>query len=242
MIRSIWFIVAASFFTFVFSSLAILSGLISPYSDFSNWVVRTWAKTLLKVGGIKLQISGLEKIDPNQSYVFIQNHQSSFDILASSVSIPGTARFLAKAELFRIPVFAQGMRLVGMLEINRGNSQKSRRTIQKAINTVKSGVSVIIYPEGTRSRDGNIQPFKKGGFILAIEAQIPIVPVVISGSWEIMSKTSLRLHRGTIQIHFLDPVPTAGMDLTHRGRLMTDVHQAMVEKFNLLQGKTTHGL
>jgi len=202
MIRSAWFIIAAVILTFTFSVMAIFSGLISPYSRFSNWVVRSWARSCLKAAGIKIELEGLDKIDRSKSYVYMQNHQGNFDILASVVAIPGTARFLAKAELFRIPVFAQGMRLVGMLEVDRGNSQQAKKTIIKAIDVVKSGVSVIIYPEGTRSRDGNIQKFKKGGFILAIDGQIPIMPMVISGSREIMSKKSLHLHKGEIRIRF----------------------------------------
>ncbi|MEJ2545447.1 MAG: lysophospholipid acyltransferase family protein, partial [Calditrichaceae bacterium] len=146
-------------------------GLFSTYSDPINNFIRFWAKTILKISGIKVEIVGLENVNPEIPVVYMANHGSLFDILASFYAIPGAARFIAKKELFRIPFFAQGMQIVGMIKIDRGNSAKARATINEAIDVMKKGVSVIIFPEGTRSREGNIRPFKKGGVILAINGK-----------------------------------------------------------------------
>lgn len=231
MLRSIWIISASAVMTFFCSIAAMITGLFNPYSNASNRVLRFWANTLLKISGIELEIIGQDKIESSRSYVFMSNHQGTFDIMASMASIPGTARFIAKKELFRIPVFAQGMRLAGIIEIDRGNSQRAKRSIEKAVGVVQDGVSVIIYPEGTRSRDGSIQPFKKGGFVLALDAQVPIAPMVISGSLEIMKKKSLKLHRGKIYIQFLDPIPTQGLTYQNRDHLIKTVRSQIIQHF-----------
>ncbi len=231
MFRSAWIIIASSVVTFFYSIAAIFSGLKSPYSDKTNNVVRSWAQSILKISGIQVRVKGIEKIDLKQSYLFMSNHQSTFDIMTCLSVIPGTARFLAKQELFRIPVFAQGMRAVGMIPIDRGNSKKARQSLDKAIKEIKKGVSVIIFPEGTRTKDGNIQPFKKGGFVLAIKGGIPIAPMVLTGAREIMQKKDLHLNKGTIQIEFLDPVPTENYKYEQRQQLIQDIRDSIVSRY-----------
>ncbi len=231
MFRSAWIIFASSAVTFFYSVIAMISGLISPYSERTNNIVRSWARSILKISGISVKVKGLEKLDPKQSYLFMSNHQSTFDIMTCLSVIPGTARFLAKQELFRIPVFAQGMRAVGMIPIDRGNSKKARQSLDKAIEEIKKGVSVIIFPEGTRTKDGNIQPFKKGGFVLAIKGGIPIAPMVLTGAMEIMQKKDLRLHKGSIQIEFLEPIPTENYKYEQRQQLIQDIRNSIVTRY-----------
>jgi 1-acyl-sn-glycerol-3-phosphate acyltransferase len=234
MFRSAWIILASSVVTFIYSILAIISGLISPYSERTNAVVRGWAGLVLKIAGIKLDVHGLEHLKPGQPYIFISNHQSTFDIMSCLAVIPGAARFIAKQELFRVPVFAQGMRAVGMIPIDRGNSKKARESLDKAIVEIKQGVSVIIFPEGTRSKDGNIQPFKKGGFVLALKGGIPIVPMVISGAMQIMRKKSMFLDKGTIRLEFLHPVDTTQYSYDQRNRLLQEVRTQIMERYEQL--------
>jgi len=229
--RTLWVILFAIISTFFFALTAIISGIFNPYSKFSNAVVRTWARSILWASGIRVHINGPRQLRPNQPAVYMANHQSAFDILATVVAIPGTVRFIAKKELFRIPVFAQGMRRVGMISIDRGNSQAAQQSLAEAAEKMKKGVSVIIFPEGTRSRDGQIHRFKKGGFVLAIKGQFPIIPTVIKGSFNIMKKKSLKLSKGQITVDFLPAVSTAGMTFTDRNALHNTVSRIIAEDF-----------
>lgn len=206
--------------------------MISPYSKSTNNFIRFWGKSILFISGIKIEVVGREKISEEIPSVYMGNHQSLFDILGTVVAIPGAARFIAKKELFRIPLFAQGMKFVGMIKIDRGNSAQARQTINNAVKVIKNGVSVIIFPEGTRSRDGSIKQFKKGGFILATTGKIPIVPLVISGSHRIMKKRSLHLRKGKFKIEFLDPIQTEDKRFDDRNKLVNEVRQKIIEHYD----------
>lgn len=207
-------------------------GLINPHSNAVNNFIRFWARTILYISGIRIEVIGLQNINPDNVYVYMSNHGSLFDILAATVAIPGTARFIAKKELFRIPIFAQGMKIVGMIKIDRSNSSKARRTIDEAVELMKKGVSVIIFPEGTRSREGNIKPFKKGGFVLAINSRFPIIPIAISGSFYIMKKNNLILRKGKIKVHFLEAVPTNNYQFKDRNILVDKVRQMIIDNYD----------
>ncbi len=240
MLRTAWAVSLAVIVTFFFSVAAFVAGIFQPYSRLTNGIIRNWAKLILWGSGIRVQVQGREHIDPGKYYIYMPNHQSAFDILACVVAIPGTVRFIAKKELFRIPVFAQGMQAVGMIAIDRGNSAKARETLSKALEKMRRGVSVIIYPEGTRSRDGKIHKFKKGGFIMSIQGQIPIVPIVISGSFEILKKKTLRLGGGFIKVEFLPPVDPTPYTLRERNELVNLVYSQIVSHFN--DERKSHGI
>ena len=236
MLRTAFILSFAIAHTVCCSLASIFFGLFNPFSKTVNSVIRLWAKGILKVAGVTVTVHGVEKLDPNQPYIFISNHQSAFDILSHVVSIPGTMRFIAKKELFRIPVFAQAMRTVGMISIDRGNSKKARESLDKAIDILRSGVSVIIYPEGTRSTTGEIKPFKKGGFILALKSGLPIVPTVITGSVNILKKKSFHVNRGDIHVYFLDPVDVSHYSFETRNKLVKKVRDMIVEKYKEATG------
>ncbi len=228
MLRSLWVIAFAILHTLFCSIAAIATGIFNPYSKLVDNIIRFWAKGILKVAGVKVIVHGQEKIRPAQPYIFISNHQGAFDILAGIVAIPVTMRFIAKKELFRIPIFAQGMRTVGMIPIDRGNSEAARQSLEEAIETLKNGVSVLIFPEGTRSLDGNIKPFKKGGFVLALKSGLPIMPMVFTGSLNILRKKSIKVHRGTIHVYFLDEIDVSQYSFKQRNELVQQVRQQIV--------------
>lgn len=232
MLRSIWSVTFGVLSTFFFAVSAVIAGLFNPYSGVSNGIVRNWARSILWASGIKVNIIGQQKINPNQPVVYMANHQSTFDIFAMVVAVPGTVRFIAKKELFRIPFLAQGMRMVGMISIDRGNSQEAQKSLADAAEKMKRGVSVIIFPEGTRSRDGKIQRFKKGGFVLAIKGRFPIVPVVIRGSFGIMRKKSLKVGKGRVEVEFLDAVSTENYSYARRVELLQEVYRLILENFD----------
>jgi len=225
-------IFASILFTFLCSFIAIAMGIFKTYSDPINNFIRFWARTILRISGIQVEIIGIENVNSGVPTVFLSNHGSLFDILAAIYTIPGTVRFIAKKELFRIPIFAQGMKLAGMIKIDRGDSAKARETINEAIGIMKKGVSVIIFPEGTRSREGNIKPFKKGGVILAINGKFQIIPMAISGSFHIMKKNSLHLRKGKIKVHFIEPIQTENYQITDRNLLIGKVRDIIVENYD----------
>ncbi len=229
MFRSVLVIIFAVFHTLFCSLAAIAFGIFNPYSRMVDAIIRLWARGILKVSGVKVEVHGQEKLRKGQPYIFISNHQGAFDILAGIVAIPVTMRFIAKKELFRIPIFAQGMRAVGMIPIDRGNSQEARKSLEEAAQTLQKGVSVLIFPEGTRSLDGNIKPFKKGGFVLALKSGLPIMPMVFTGSLNILRKKSIKVHRGTIHVYFLDEVNTAQYSFERRNELLQTVRQQIVD-------------
>jgi 1-acyl-sn-glycerol-3-phosphate acyltransferase len=219
--------------TIIFSILAIIFGLMNPYSKATNWCIRSWARIILWTSGVKLVVEGLENIKKEQAYVYVINHISMFDIPSIVVAVPQTARFIAKKELFKIPLFSTGMRLAGILAIDRGNSDEAKKTLNKAINTIKNDhVSVLIFPEGTRSKTNRIESFKKGGFIIALDGKIPIIPVVISGSQYIVPKGSGLVKRGKIHLQFLKETETKEYSWETRNKLVNNVRDKMIEAFN----------
>jgi 1-acyl-sn-glycerol-3-phosphate acyltransferase len=160
------------------------------------------------------------------TFIFTCNHVSLFDILALVGWLPRN-NFVAKAELFKIPVFGAGLRVLGTVPMERTNQKAAFGAYDVAAERIKSGSSVVVFPEGTRGTDYAIRPFKKGPFVLAIKAGVPIVPVVIHGTLGILPKGRLVMHPGPIDVYLLDQVATAGLSYDDRDALARDVHDRM---------------
>ncbi|KAA3617119.1 MAG: 1-acyl-sn-glycerol-3-phosphate acyltransferase [Calditrichaeota bacterium] len=216
--------------TILASLAAAFFGFFNPHSNLTTSAIRLWGRSLLWLSGSKLIIEGLENIEPDKAYVFAANHLGALDIPGVIFAIPQTARFIAKKELFRIPLFSMGMRNSGMLKIDRGNSEEARKTLDEAIGTIKNGCSVVIFPEGTRSKSGQIQNFKKGAFILALNGRIPIIPTVIMGTQHSVSKNNL-IKSGSIKIKFLPAIDTTNADYEQRNKLVQIVKENIVSEF-----------
>jgi 1-acyl-sn-glycerol-3-phosphate acyltransferase len=144
---------------------------------------------------------------------------------------------LAKAELFRIPVFGPAMRGCGYISIDRTNRKSAFRSLEQAAKTIREGTSVIIFPEGTRSFDGKIKTFKKGGFVLTLNAGVPIVPLVISGTWSVMPRSDLRIRPGRVTLEILPPVDTSQYTRKNKELLMDRIRDLLCEHFEKLQGE-----
>ena len=217
----LWVILA----TVVFGSLAICLSLVSPTSDPVHLVARIWARSILVVSGISVDVRGVSEIDPGQSYVYMSNHLSNFDIPVLLAHLPVQFRWLAKAELFRIPLFGRAMRGAGYISIDRFNRESAFASIAEAASRIRQGVSVMIFPEGTRSRDGCLQSFKKGGFVLAVDSRVPVVPLVIQGTQTIMPKGSRLIHPNPVTLMICPPIETSGYSRETKEQLMDSVHQ-----------------
>jgi 1-acyl-sn-glycerol-3-phosphate acyltransferase len=208
MIRTAYIILWVVLSTAVLGIIAISVSFFTRTGNVVHIIARIWGRAILFVSRIRVTVKGLENIDPSQSYVYMANHQSNFDIPVLLAHLPVQFRWLAKAELFRIPIFGRAMRGAGYIEIDRFNQKSAFESLNQAAGKLKNGVSIMMFPEGTRSRDGKIRPFKKGGFVMAIGSGEPIVPVIIKGTWPIMAKSSLRINSGDVTLQIERPIRT----------------------------------
>ena len=222
----------AAFSTFVWASLAIIMAPVDRSGESMVWIARQWARWILGGCGIRVEVEGLENIDPQQPYVIMTNHQSVIDIGAVIQTLPISFRFVAKKELIWIPIFGWALPLAGHVIINRGKHNEAVRSLKRAAQRIADGVNVIIFPEGTRSATGDLLPFKSGGFHLAIQAQVPILPATISGTRVITPKRSLRVESGTVKVVYGKPIPTAGLSIDDRESLKQQVRQAIFQGFD----------
>lgn len=185
-----------------------------------------WAQAQLHAVRARPHVSGAAHVQPGRPYVIVANHISSFDPIAVFAHVPTGMTYVAKSELLRVPVFGAIIRRTGAVFVDRGNSQRAVAAMQAAVDRVRAGQSVLVFPEGTRSRDGRLKPFKKGGFLLAQQAGVEILPVVLRGTDDIVPYGSLvPKPDGRLHVTILPPVPTVGTD---RDTLMATVHAQMV--------------
>lgn len=228
-LRSFLFGAFAIMWTFVCFFLATIALLFAPRGRASHWVVRRiWVAGLLGVFRVKVIVTGLENFKRDRPFVFVSNHQSHFDILTIFHSTPTNLRFIAKNSLFYVPFFGWYLALAGYIPLDRSNRDRAIRSHDKAAEKMRRGVPIVSFPSGTRSLDGNVQPFKKGAFMLALKAGVPIVPISITGSIKVLPKGSVAIQPGTIRIHYARPIEVSGYSIDDRDRLMADVRGVII--------------
>jgi 1-acyl-sn-glycerol-3-phosphate acyltransferase len=196
---------------------------------------RVWSKVVLFVTGVSVRVHNESAVDLSRPHIFVSNHISWYDIPALASFLPRT-KFVAKAELFKIPVFGPAMRAVGMIEIERQNRKAAFAAYDGAAKQIKDGNSVIVFPEGTRGYDYAIRPFKKGPFVLAIAAGVPIVPVLTHGTLAVIGKGSMLVHPGKVDVHLLEPVSVEGFEYDDRDALAGIVRARIAEALALHYG------
>jgi len=206
--------------------LAVLASIVSG-ANLAHAIATWWGRAALVLGGVKLDVEGVENIPRDQPAIFMANHQSNFDVPILYAQLPLQFRWLAKKELFDIPFFGFAMKRAGYIPVDRADRKKAIESMRDAADRIRQGASVIIFPEGTRSPDGDLLPFKKGGFILALESGAPIVPVAISGSRDLMPKHSLRICGGTVKLRIFPAIATAGLATGERDRLLDETSRAI---------------
>lgn len=213
----------------IFGALAVI--VIALVNDTSPWierVIRSWSRAWIWASGSKLEISGQEHVDPAQSYVVVANHLSALDIMACFLAVRLPIRYLAKKELFRIPVLAQGMRAVGIVEVDR----QARSAVHQVVNRqarelIEKRRSLIIFAEGTRPRDGSMKPFKKGAFTMAIAGELPVLPVSIHGTREAFPPGQIWVRGGPVRVVIDPPIPTAGLTMADTSTLRDQTYQVI---------------
>jgi len=228
-LRSILLII----FTILATGVATVCALISVLFDRSgnachSIVARSWARPIVKVSGVRVDVEGEGNFDPSQPLVFMANHQGHYDIFAVAGFLPAQVRFMAKKELYKIPVFGWAMRSVGHIRIDRDNRQQAFASYDRAAEQIRNGTSVFVFAEGTRSPNADVLPFKKGGFVLAIKAGVPIVPITISGGHKVLPKQKLVLRRGVIKMVIDKPIETRDYQLENKEDLIERVRNVII--------------
>lgn len=212
-----------------FMSLYVIAfTFITSDENLSHRLAKIWARMLLTLASTKVEIVGAENILTKEPQIFMANHQSDFDILIVLAHLPGQFRWIVKKELFKIPLFGEAMRNAGYIEIDRQNHAKAMKSIELAARKIREGKSVMSFPEGTRSADGTIKPFKQGMFHLAIMSGVPIVPVTIIGARDIMPKRSLRVKPGKITMVIDKPIDVRGYTIENRQELIDKVRNIII--------------
>ena len=200
-------------------------------NDGSKQIVlaRTWASMLLKIARVKVEVEGLEKISPQGSYVFAANHRSYMDTPVVLANIPVQFRFLAKEELFRIPFLGHHLKRAGHIAVPRDDPRAAVRTMSEAGRIVQEHeISLLIFPEAGRTQ-GSLEPFKQGAAYIAIKAGVPIVPIGLIGTRDILPIHSYNLRGGRVKLKIGDPIQTAGLHLHERGRITTELYARVAE-------------
>ena len=200
-------------YTIIISFLALLSGLIDKSYLTYKYITKLFSSGILFISGVKVKTTGLENLRGQGPFIFVSNHISQFDIIALQYTIPLKSGFVFKKELASIPLFGWQLMTGPHIIIDRSNAENALKSIHKARHKMKTkSVSMILFPEGTRSKDGKLQPFKRGAFHLASQVSYPIIPVTILDSDKLLPKGSLKIIRGTINVQFSPPVQTTKVE------------------------------
>ena len=188
-----------------------------------------WVRHFFFVAGVKVVVNGKEKLDPSKRYVFIANHQSQLDIPVLMGGMRQHLSFLAKKELFSIPIFGWGIHALGHIWIDRANARNAHKSIQRAISRLKKDhISLVLFPEGTRSNDGTVGRFKQGSFALAQQAGVEVVPVAIKNTAQLLTKHSLMMKSGTVELSVGDPIVVS--EAMSKAEISTIVREIIVKE------------
>ena len=224
--RTVFFLIPAiGVYTIVLGTISVLSTIVERSGDFGHACARAWSRAILWTTGVRVRVEGIERLDPNRSYVFAANHQSIYDIPIVFASLPFQLRIIAKASLGRIPFMGWHLQRTGHVLVDR--SKPGAGTVKKMARLVAAGHSLIVFPEGTRSTDGAVAPFKGGSFVIALDAGLPIVPLSIVGSRHVMFKGQLIVRPGTVSLIVHDPIETAGLGRDRARDFATSVREVV---------------
>ena len=206
--------------TIVMGTISLLVSLFDSDGTMQHQISRIWSRMLLAVSGVKMRVAGLDKIDPQGAYVFVANHRSLMDTPVVLAHIPVQFRFLAKKGLFLIPILGTHLRRAGHLPVVKGDPRTSLKSMSDAARIIRErGVSVLLFPEGGRSRNDRLQEFREGAAYIAIKAGVPAVPIAMTGTREVLKMGSMQIISGAVELRIGDPIPTANLTSKDRATL-----------------------
>jgi 1-acyl-sn-glycerol-3-phosphate acyltransferase len=224
-------------YTIVMGSLSLILSLYDPAGRLQHWCARRWCQMIAFTAGARVRVHGAHHIQPGASYVFLSTHQSYMDIPAMLGYLPAQLRIAAKKVLFRIPFMGWHLTRAGHIPIDRSSTEKAVHSMKKAAGYLKGGICAFVFPEGTRSRDGYLHKFKKGGFKLALQAGVPLIPITIIGSRQVLPPDEIIFRPGPIDMYVDAPIPTAGLTDDDLEPLMETVYDIMAQRFKEQAGK-----
>jgi 1-acyl-sn-glycerol-3-phosphate acyltransferase len=234
MVRTLFVWLCISLGGIFFSCLVLITYPFDRTGRLGHRLGGLWGKVALLANRVKVRVEGAEHVSGTGPYIFMSNHLGSYDIFSLQGCLPFHFKWLAKKEIFSIPLLGWAMRAAGYVSIDREGTRETVEAMNEAARKIHDGMNVMIFPEGSRSPDGSIQPFKKGGFTLAIKSGVPIVPVALTGSREIMPKETRRISSGAITIRMDRPIETKDLSLKDRKALMEQVHDAISRNFRII--------
>jgi 1-acyl-sn-glycerol-3-phosphate acyltransferase len=229
MLRTLW---AALVALVVSASAGFAVLMVSIFSDASpliDTLNRWWARTLLRAAGVDLHTEGMEKIDPQKRYVLVSNHYSYFDIPCILATVPQPIRFMAKASLFRIPIFGWALGRAGFIPVDRKNRRNAVKSFDLAAERIRRGNTIVIFPEEGRSRERQMRPFQRGAFLLAIKAQMPMMPIAVDGTYDVFRVGAKRITPAKVTVKIGEMIECEGTMLRDKERLATE-SRAQIEK------------
>ena len=228
-LRGLFLIFSTAVYTAVLAPPAIVSCLWNPLGRWLSFFHQTWAAWVLRTNGIRLDCQGLQYTAQGQACILIANHASILDIPGIISALPIPVRFIAKKSLAWFPVFGWVLSSSGHILIERDNAQAAVRSLKKAAALLQKGISIVVFPEGTRTPDGQVKDFKGGAFLLALEAKAPIVPVSISGTFDMLPRTGWCFWSGRMELNFHPPIPTLGLSRLEARPLMKRVREIIMQ-------------
>ncbi len=227
-----WLGLWAAIATIILGIPVMAAGLLSRTGNLAFSISKLWAYTMLAVSFVRPEIKNKDKIKPGTSYIIISNHQSLYDIIALVTTLGIQYRWFIKKEVLKVPIFGYALYASRNIFIDRSHRDKAIESINKGFDRLPKGVSVMVFAEGTRSPDGQIHEFKKGGFIPAVERKMPILPVTVNGSRRVLPKGSLAMRPGKIQVVIGDPIDTSAYAHDNVQKLIDRTRQVIIANFN----------
>jgi 1-acyl-sn-glycerol-3-phosphate acyltransferase len=230
MLRKYFCMFVAAVWSGVLFPFTLLVTLLTLSGDASGWITRfLWSPVLVWAGGGKLEVSGLENVDPRKPAIYLSNHQSTIDIPCLYMAVPVPFRWVAKRELKWVPFIGWYLAAAGHVFVDRSRRERAIASLKAAGEKIRRGTSIMVFPEGTRSDDLRILPFKKGPFALALEAGVPLIPIAVEGSGKLMPKNRWSITPGPIHVKIGKPIEPAEYANDDREQLMRRVRDAIID-------------
>ena len=229
-VRTIWTWLVGFVATMVLSSGVVIGSVFHAKPYLYEWIARNWGLVILWAAGIRVEVQNGQHIHMTEPQIVASNHQSWFDVFALAGVMPKKFRFVAKEELGRIPIFGRAWNTAGHISVNRSDRMQAIRTLNHFGKLVRENNSaIVIFPEGTRSWDGKLLPFKKGAFMLALHTHVDIVPTAVIGGRAIQKKGDWRIRKGRLIVRFGEPISTVGYSETNRDELIRIVQDRVAQ-------------
>jgi 1-acyl-sn-glycerol-3-phosphate acyltransferase len=237
-VYTIWCWTGCGLSTAFWATVSILASLFSRTGRLQHFCMRRWSKDNLWLSRARVEIEGLENIDSDRPQIFAANHSGLHDILSLAAHLPIQFRWVAKKSLFNVPFMGWHMRRSGYIPIDRENPREAARSIIEAARVIRGGVNAIAFPEGTRSRTGDIGQFRSGAFALALRTGVPLVPITLEGSYRVIMPKTLQVNPGTvIRIKIDKPIDLSEYDKSDRHRLMEEIFSLMSRNLEELRAR-----